>query len=238
MAKVIGVGGPKGGTGKSTVAQCAATYCARLTGLRTLLVDADPNRSSLDAATDAGDAMPFDVAEGLDHHRLTQLHGTHHYDVVFVDLPGARETGALAALLDSGQQHDHRRRAPIDLLLVPTRPEIADIRPTLRMMRQEVLSLRVPYLIVLVRVRTTRVPHAEANRAELVYGGWHVAEAMTRMLAVHDDTLAEQRPLMDMPGGKRSSVRAADREYRTLTVEALEHVGLDASALRSTIQED
>lgn len=227
MSKVLAVGGPKGGVGKTTVALNIATNAVRVLKLRVLLVDADPNRSAIDAATAAGDNMPFDVAEGLDHDRLVQLHNTKTYDLVVVDLPGAREAGALKALLTGGG----RGKPAVDGLILPSRPEVMDLRPTRRVIREEIAPLKLPYLVALVRVHSSRVRQGEERAEELRGMGLQIAHAYTRNLVAHDDALELQRPLLDMGGGRRSVVRAADREYRQLSHEALTLIGIDAAAL-------
>lgn len=229
MAKVLAVGGPKGGVGKTTVAVNIATYAARVLELRVFLADADPNQSSYDAAMAAGEAMPFDVAAGMDDHdRLVELHHSKRYDLVVVDLPGARESGALVALLKG-----HERTAAVDGMVCPTRPKLMDVRPFRRVLRDEIAPIGVPVLVALVRVDYRQTRQAEERRVEIESWGYHVAKTYTRQLDAHDDALERHMALMDLPrGGQRSSVRAAEREYRLLAAECLEFVGYDVSKLR------
>lgn len=228
MAKVLAVGGPKGGVGKTTVAVNIAAYAARMLELRVFLADADANQSSYDAAMAAGDAMPFDVAPGLDHDRLVELHHSKRYDLVVVDLPGARESGALAALLKG-----HERTAAVDALVLPTRPKLMDVRPFRRVLRDEITPIGVPVIVVLVRVDYRQTRQAQERRGEIESWGYRVAKTYTRQLDAHDDALERHMALMDLPrGGQRSSVRAAEREYRLLAAECLEFVGYDVSKLR------
>lgn len=235
MATVLAVGGPKGGVGKTTVAVNVATYAARLLELDVILADADPNRSSLDAALAAGEGMPFEVAEGLDHDELVELHRSKRHDLVVVDLPGAREAGALAALLKGHRE----RRAAVDGLILPTRPKLMDIRPFRRVLRDEIAPIGVPFLVVLVRVDYRQTREARARKAEIESWGYKVADTYTRMLDAHDDALEHHKALMDMPrGGRRSTVRAAEREYRLLSAEALEFVGIDAAKLREEREDE
>jgi chromosome partitioning protein len=228
MATVVAVGGPKGGVGKTTVTLNISTNAARLMRMRVLLVDADPNKSSLDAAMAAGDGMPFDVTQGLDHEKLAGLHQSTKYDLVVIDLPGARESGALDALLRGGDE-----RPSVDGLILPTRPKVMDIRPLRRVLKDEIKPLGIPSLVVLVRVDPRQLTAAAERRAEIEGWGYTVAKTTTRLLDAHDDALEKKKALLDMPrGGRRSSVRAAEREYRLLSAECLEFVGIDAAALR------
>lgn len=233
MAKVLAVGGPKGGVGKTTVALNIATYASRGLGLRVFMADADPNKSSLDAAIAAGDAMPFDIAPGLDHERLVELHRSTRYDLAVIDLPGARESGALAALLKG-----HEKTAAVDGLIMPTRPKLMDIRPFRRVLKEEIIPIGVPTLVVLVRVNYQQTVQARQRREEIKAWGFEVAQQYTRQLDAHDDALERHKPLMDLPrGGKRSTVRAAEREYRLMAAECLEFVGIDAAKLREEPEE-
>src|SRR5699024_11819039 len=86
-------------------------------------------------------------SEGLDHERLAELHRSRRYDLVVVDLPGARESGALTALLQG-----HERKAAVDALVMPTRPKLMDIRPFRRVLDEEVTPIGVPVLVVLVKI--------------------------------------------------------------------------------------
>lgn len=223
--KIVGVAGPKGGVGKTTLALNLATYASRFCDLSVLLVDADPIRSALDAATAAGDAMPFDIATTDDPDQLTRLRSSPH-GLVVVDLPGTGG-GPLAALLGARTTGEPDRTVRhVDALILPTRPELIDLRPLLRTIDQHIVASGVPYLIALVRVHRNRVAAAAQRREELRAMGYPVADTLSRMLVVHDDAVEAHRPLCDLPGGAHSLVRAADREYRALTAQALAAAGL------------
>ncbi|WP_197285024.1 ParA family protein [Sciscionella sediminilitoris] len=215
MTVVIGVGGPKGGVGKTTLALNMATHCVRGLGEQTLLVDTDPNRSALDAATAAGAAMPFQVAASTDPAELEDLR-TAGFDVVLVDLPGVREHSALDALL---------REGALDVLAFPTRPELMDLRPLLSFVDERVRPNNVPYLIALTRVHRDRCRAAEERREELRSLGYRVASTYTRALVSHDDALELAKPVCDLPGGRHSTASAATREYRALVAELLAMCG-------------
>src|SRR4051812_19060598 len=96
--KTLAVGSPKGGVGKSTSSVTIAAIAARDLGLRVLVVDADENRSALDLLTKADDAIAVDVAPGTNLNEVRRLRRGSGYDLVIVDLPGAR-AGAFAAVL-------------------------------------------------------------------------------------------------------------------------------------------
>lgn len=216
MTVVIGVGGPKGGVGKTTLALNLATHCAREHGLGTVLVDTDANRSALHAATAAGEAMPFEVAASTEPEELRGLRGA-GFDLVVVDLPGSWY-GPDTAPWPRGE--------PFDLLALPSRPELMDLRPLLSFVDTQVHPSAVPYLIGLTRVHRDRVRAAESRREELRSLGYRVAGTYTRTLVAHDDALELGKPVYDLPGGRHSTAAAASREYRSLIAELLAMCGL------------
>jgi CobQ/CobB/MinD/ParA family nucleotide binding protein len=230
MSKILAVGGPKGGVGKSTVALRIAENACRRLGLDVLLVDADPNRSALDHALAAGDSMPLTVSEGYDHDQLVRLHNGTTHDLVVVDLPGAREVGALRALLSGGK--NNRGKPAFDLLVMPTPPDIMDLRPLIRAVKDEIAPTGIAYLVCVVRAQRDRLGFSTGRRDELRAMGIRTADTVTRDLMAHRDSVELAKPLMDLPGGKRSGTRAADREYAALTAEALGALGFDVTALK------
>jgi cellulose biosynthesis protein BcsQ len=99
-----------------------AAIASRDLSLSVLVVDADENRSALDWITRAGSLIPVDVAPGTPH-EVRKLRRASRWDLVIVDLPGARE-GAFAAVLGGDGE------GPVcDYLLVPSGPEVMDLRP-------------------------------------------------------------------------------------------------------------
>jgi chromosome partitioning protein len=161
--RILAVGSPKGGVGKTTTAVTLAALAAREFQLRTLLVDADANRSALDWTARAGDAIPVDAVDGRDLTLLRQLRRATGYDLAVIDLPGARE-GAFEAILagDGG---------PVaDLLIVPTEPEVMAVLPVERVIRHEVAPLGLAHLVTLCRVDPQALGRAADYRAQLRTG--------------------------------------------------------------------
>lgn len=215
--RIVAVGGPKGGKGASTTTLHLAAIAAR-NGLSVLLVDGDANRSSTDIAEAAGDLLPVDLADGQNPAALRRLRQLDGYDLVLVDLPGARE-GAFEAIL----RGDGRPVA--DLLVVPTAPEAMDLRPTLRVLRGEIVPMGLPHLVVFTRVSTPAVPRARERQEELRGLGLTVADSVIRRYAVYDEAAERGVTVLDIPG-LHSYARLAEADYRALADEVFATVGL------------
>ncbi|WP_316690517.1 ParA family protein [Pseudonocardia sp. H11422] len=210
---MLGVGSPKGGVGKT---QCAVTLSvlAALENYKVLLVDADENMSAHDWTMRAGDLMAFDVAVEQSSVALTRLHELDEFDVVIVDLPGAKSSEAWSALLNGSNGSP-----VVDALLVPSAVRVMDLRAVIRVLRDAVIPAKVPYLLVGTLVKTPSVPNALHDLNEIAGTGIDVARTMIRDLSVHADAVAANRPITSMPGGRHSTARAGEREFRALARE-------------------
>lgn len=211
--RVVAIGSPKGGVGKTTTAVTVATIAAR-DGRRVLLVDCDANRSALDWCEQAGNTIPLDVSDGRNLSALRRLRQARGYDLVVVDLPGAR-AGAFEAMLTGD------RRPVADLLVVPTSPELIDLRPVVRVIQGEVTPLRLPHLVTLTRVDPVAMNRAADRRAELRTDyRLTVAEAVIRDYVIYREALERSRTVLDV-GGAHSYARRGEQDYRELTAEVM-----------------
>ena len=120
MAHVISVIQTKGGTGKTTTAMMVSSALSSL-GDRVLVLDADKQRSAVDWAEEAGNALGFEViAVPTDRTLETAIRrfGGQDYDFILVDTPPGSnsivETASSAA----------------DLVLVPTGVSPLDMKRT------------------------------------------------------------------------------------------------------------
>lgn len=218
---LLAVGSPKGGVGKTTLAGNLAALAARVLKLRTLLVDADENRSALDWL---GDDPDVEVAPGLDPDALRRLRAGHGYDVAVIDLPGAR-AGAFEAILTGSDG-----RPVADLLVVPTLLEVMDIRPVVRVVQREVVPLRLPHMLVLSRVPSEHMRRARQRKAELRALGLHVADTVIRRRVAFDEAVEAGETVMDIPG-RHHRAREAEDDVRELGVEVFGRLGLDVRPL-------
>ena len=119
-AKIITVFNQKGGCGKTTLCMQLAGAFAH-SGLRTLVIDMDPQGTALRWASAAPDDQPFAAtvislsAMGGKMHREVKNH-VDTYDVILIDCPPAMDSAApTSAMLVS------------DLALIPVVPAPADI---------------------------------------------------------------------------------------------------------------
>lgn len=226
--KIIAVGSPKGGVGKTTTAVTLAVIAAQA-GLRVLLVDGDANGSTRDWAGTAGDEIPLDVYATDDPDELAKLRAADEYDLMVVDLPGAR-AGAFEAILKG----DGGRPVP-DLLLVPTKHELLDLRPVIRVVRDEVLHLDMPHLMLLTQVPTPALREAHQQR-ELVLAagaGHRFADTIIRDYKIYNRAVETGRTVLDMPSHLRSA-RNAEADYRALASEVFAAVDLILPSTKET----
>lgn len=211
--RVLGIGSPKGGVGKTQTAVTLA-HLASLAGYRVLLVDADENRSAEDWVMRAGNRIDLEIDTERDARNLVRLHDLRDLDLIIVDLPGARSSDAWTALL-----HGATGAPVVDALVVPSLVETMDLRAVVRVIREAVKPAGVPYLLVGTKVRTPSVPNALHELNGLAADGVQVARQIIRDLIVHGEAVTLDRPITDMPGGRHSTARAAEREYRALARE-------------------
>lgn len=209
--RVLGVGSPKGGVGKTQLAVTLADLASRA-GYRVLLVDADRLRSSYDWAT-RSPRMDFDVTLDLDPANLVRLREVRDVDLVVVDLPGAVGE-AWTALLRGNE-----RRPVVDVLLIPSLVLVMDLRAVVREIRDAVIPAGVPYLLVGTKVKTPSVPAALHDLNDIAGDGIAVARTIIRDLTAHSEAVAQNRAIAEMPGGRHSTARAAERECRALARE-------------------
>lgn len=221
--QTLAIGSPKGGVGKSVTAVHLAVISARVLQLRVLVVDGDENRTSLDWLKRSTE---LDVAPGTPG-EVRKLRKAAGYDLVVVDLPGAREGAFQAMLSGTGD-------GPVaDYLLVPTGAEVGEVRPVVRVVRSAVVPLALPYSIVFTRVPTEALPRARERQAQLRTGsGLSVASTIVRRYSVVDEAIERDLTAMDIPG-QHTYARRVEDDYRALAAETLGAMGLDVQKLRS-----
>lgn len=207
--RVVAFGGSKGGVGKTTLCCTLAAIAAR-SGLSVLVVDGDVNRSSTDLIEHAEIPVEVVAAQPDSLRRLRSVDGR---DLALVDLPGTSD-GALQAILRGAE-------SPVcDLLVAPTSPDAMELRPTLRVIRGDVIPLGLAHLVVFTRVRTPSLPRARERQAELRGVGITVASTIVRNFTAYDEAVERHAVVLDLPGA-HSYARHAELDMRSLAAEVL-----------------
>lgn len=144
--KIVAVANQKGGVGKTTVAMQVAASLSR--HHRVLVVDTDPQQSTVSWAEKAGVRLPFDFAGSQRPKLLGRLDRLDvEYDFVLVDTPGDLEHSAiLEAVLDAS-----------DFVLIPMTPESLAVEPTMRTIGRLIDPRHLRHAVVLNKI-DPRVP--------------------------------------------------------------------------------
>jgi chromosome partitioning protein len=139
-AKIITISGYKGGCGKSTSALHIAAFLADRG--KTVLIDGDPNRTSLNWAKRGNGALGFDCVD--ERRAMKAITGR---DYVVFDTPARPDSSDLKEMA-----------AGCDLLILPMAPDVINLEPTMEIARD---LGRAPY-----RALITIVPPAPSREGE------------------------------------------------------------------------
>ena len=222
MPKIIAIGSPKGGVGKSVIAIHMATIAARDYGKDVLLVDTDTNETALRwADRGTAEAMPFTVsrATGSQAEHLAHLRRGRRHDLIVVDLAGGK-AGGFETMLRGLED-----RPVADLLVMPSHRKKQSIEPCVDVLRDEVIPLGVPHLLVFNEVHTKSLHIGQQRQLQMRKLGFTVANTIVRQNAVYEDAYDRDCTVLDLPG---SYARIAETEQRALAYDALNMVGLAA----------
>ncbi len=209
---IIAVTNQKGGVGKTTVAMQIAAALSRRH--QVLLVDVDPQRSTVWWAENADRPLPFTFAGAQQPAmvaRLPLLEG--NFDFVVVDTPGSLEdTRILETVLDAA-----------DYALVPMTPEPLAVEPTVRTIQRLIEPRHLRYSIVLNKV-DPRVPDQMAKWQELIdseFGYARTANSL-RLYKAHADAPLLGHLITGMPDNRRTAGAIAD--ITALSHEVADHL--------------
>jgi len=173
--KIITVTGFKGGVGKSTTAIHLAAFFSERG--RALLVDGDPNHTSL-AWAQSG-KLPFDVVTTNQVARAVQ-----NRDFVIFDTPARPNSEDLTKMVGS-----------CDLLILPTTPDIVSIRPMIATI-QALGEANYRTLVSIVPPRPMK--DGELAQKELHELGFPVFNTMIRRSVVFTKAASSSQVVRDL----------------------------------------
>lgn len=196
---IITVAGFKGGVGKTTTAIHLACYFARQSE-KTLLVDGDPNRSSLSWAKRG--TLPFQVCDLMAAAKMSR--GKEH---VIVDTEAHPDEDELEALAEG-----------CDLLVLPSTPDALALEALIATVDH--LQNLNSYGVVLTMVDSRKKATAEQARETLKRLSISVFDQMIRRLTAYEKAALVGVPVYDT--GDRFG-RIAWGEYESLAKEIESH---------------
>ena len=195
--KLITVTGYKGGCGKSTTAIHLATYFSARG--KTLLIDSDPNRTSIEWAK-RGNNLPFTVED--ERKAIKLIPGS---DYVIVDTPARPVSDDLKELADG-----------CDLLILPTIPDVVSLQPMLATAQDLPSSSNYRVLICIVPPYPSK--EGEQMRDDLVAGGIPVFNSMIRRTSGFGKAAIAGIPIRDL----KDKTRVAWEDYKAVGKEVEE----------------
>lgn len=203
---IIALVGNKGGAGKTTLTVNLAMALSQQT-TRVIVVDADPQRSSLQWRAMRDDAPGLDVIEGVDDLELVLAAAKSEYDHALIDCPPS---------VHAGQTHEALRLS--DLALVPVQPSPLDLWATVHIeqavetARESNPSLRALLILNQLEPRTRLSKLVRQGLAEL---SMPAADTAIHRRVAYRASVLEGKSVFDMgsPG------RAAAEEIRQLISE-------------------
>jgi cellulose biosynthesis protein BcsQ len=229
---IAAIGSGKGGTGKTTVTMGLAATSALL-GFRTLIVDADRQRSAYRLWRRMRNKPPYECVAEDNLRELYRLRGTNRFEVILVDTPGSLAEGGVLDQLTNGGP----RRQSLDLIVIPTDMDALSTPPTVDTV-EFVAARGVKLRTLLNRLtpgeRTAREKDAReyftAYRSAVMPAGVPVFDAWVRKYVAHANAIQYGIPITWYRGPGDEQARM---DLMAVFVELLarERPGLTAAAV-------
>ena len=196
---IVTVAGFKGGVGKTTTAVHLACFFAGLDG-KTLLVDGDPNRSSMGWA-ERGE-LPFAVCDFA-----ASVKASRKADHIIVDTEAHPDNETLITLADG-----------CDLLILPTTADALGLEALLNTAKS--LNRLSDYSVLLTKVDSRKLATAEQARTMLEGQGIPVFKQMIRQFTAYEKAALAGVPVQNS-GDRMAGI--AWKEYQSVGKEVLQH---------------
>ena len=197
---IILIGGEKGGSGKSCLAQNLAVYFTKYQSTRVLMVDCDPQRTTSDwiqARNNNPDLPSINCVQLYGKIRNDLLSLESHYDVVIVDCGGQDNLALRAAMSVAEHTLIPLRPKRRDLKTVP---HMEDILTTCKMVNPKLKASFVMTQCPALPSQANRI--IEAKEVCATYG-INVLNAITYSRNIYDDSEENGASVLEMePEGK------------------------------------
>lgn len=197
-AKIITISGYKGGCGKSTSALHIAAFLSERGNV--VLVDGDPNRTSLNWSRRGNGALGFDCVD--ERRAMKAITGR---DYVVFDTPARPDSSDLKEMAEG-----------CDLLILPMAPDVINLEPTMEIARD---LGKAPYRALITIVPPAPSREGEGMQEDLRSNKVPVFDAMIRRSVGYQKAALAGRTIRTIDDYR---ARQAWDDYERLGAEILE----------------
>lgn len=201
--KIIVIANGKGGVGKTTTTMSLAGILSEK--YKILVADTDTQGSLTWWTERSQKDLGFDIAQESAPEILGDLRKVTEYDLILADTPPALRSQSLKTVL-----------AIADYLVLPTPPAPMDLAALIDTVQTAVLSIKIPYRVLLTKVDSRSLNEALEAQNTLMELGIPVFNAFVRTFKAHEKAVLDGVSINKCRG---KNAREAEADYRRVVDE-------------------